>query len=289
MAKGHLMKSSALNIFKFTDYRIFLKEYYSARKKQKKRFSYRAFAKESGVSASLLKDIIEGRRNLTVAIMSKYAQSMGLNKKECSYFRILVEFTNAKTSNKKNEYLELLLKARKGSSLNFLDKSQYDFFLKWYHSPIREMVTLPTFKEDPIWIAKQLTPNITPAQAKKALTLLEKLDLLKRTSSGRLIQSDSAISAEYQLQNMSMRKFNATMIKLASEAIHRFELNEREISGLTLGVSNDCYHRIKQRIRIFKEELLKMVLDDPDNSQTVCQFNIQLFPLVEKEQEEETK
>ncbi|HEX2958333.1 MAG TPA: TIGR02147 family protein, partial [Chitinispirillaceae bacterium] len=72
------------------------------------------------------------------------------------------------------------------------------------------------------------------------------------------------------------------MIGLAREALDRFEPDEREVSSLTLGVSQKCYDRIRERIRTFKQELLSMVIEDSSDSEIVCQCNFQLFPLVEK-------
>ena len=48
-------------------------------------------------------------------------------------------------------------------------------------------------------------------------------------------------------------------------------------------MSEKCYERIKERIRTFKQELINMVIDDTSVSETVCQCNFQLFPLMEKE------
>ena len=88
------------------------------------------------------------------------------------------------------------------------------------------------------------------------------------------------ISSEYEIKSFVLRNFHSEMIGLAKEALERFEPQEREISSLTLGVSQKCYGRIKERIRTFKQELLSMVTDDTSDSETVCQCNFQLFPLV---------
>jgi uncharacterized protein (TIGR02147 family) len=59
----------------------------------------------------------------------------------------------------------------------------------------------------------------------------------------------------------------------------RFVPAQREIGGLTLGLSRECYDRIKERIRLFKEEILGMVVEDKRGADLVGQLNIQLFPL----------
>lgn len=279
------MKSKSaqrFNIYPYTDYRNLLKDYYFFQKKEIRSFSYRYFAVKSGVSASLFKDIIEGRRRLSLEVMHKYSAAMNLTPKEIDYFSAIVQFINSKTTEDKNFYFTEMLRLRGSSAVKMIDKGQYEFFRSWYHSALREMVSLPDFVEDYELIAKRCIPKITAAQAKKSIEIMLHLGILLRDEKGALKPSDTVISSEYELKSLILRNFHSEMIGLAKEALDRFEPSEREISSLTLGVSQKCYDRIKERIRTFKQELLNMVIDDTTSSEIVCQCNFQLFPLVEK-------
>ena len=88
------------------------------------------------------------------------------------------------------------------------------------------------------------------------------------------------------MQSLMLRNFHTEMLKLAQEALERFRPEEREISSLTLGISHQCYERIKERMRTFKQELITMAVDDTAPSETVCQCNFQLFPLVQSAPDE---
>lgn len=270
------------NIYHFTDYRILLKEYYAFQKKMIRSFSYRYFAVKSGVSASLFKDIIAGRRRLSLTIMQKYAEAMNLSVKETAYFAAVVQFVNSKTTETKNAHFSEMLRLRGNSSIKFIDKSHYEFFKNWYHSALREMVTLPDFREDHEWIARKCIPRITAAQAKKSIEIMLQLGILQRNDKGTLVPADPVISSELEMKSLILRNFQSEVIGLAKDALDRFEPADREISSLTLGVSSHCYRTIKERIRMFKEEILAMVVADTTTSEIVCQCNFQLFPLVEK-------
>ncbi len=278
-----------INIFDYSDYRLFLKDYYTFRKKRNRHFSYRYFAQKTGVSPSVLKDIISGRRNLTLPVMQKYASAMGLSSRETGYFEVLVRFVNSRKSIEKNEYFTEMIRLRGRAGIKFLGEDHYDFFSKWYHSVIRELVTLPDFRENPEWIAKRLKPSITPVQVKKSLELLLKIGILIRDKNGRLIQKDSVISSEYEMASAALRNFHSQMVELANEAIEGAPREHREISSVTLGLSEKCFNRIKERIRIFKEEILNMVIEDKSDSETVCQLNFQLFPLVSQKDRKQSK
>jgi len=278
--------TSSFNIYHYTDYKTLLKEYYAHQKKEVASFSFRYFAMRSGVSASMFKDIIEGRRRLSLDVMQKYAAAMNLSPKECDYFSAVVYFVNSKSNDEKNLHFTRMLRLRGNSSIKFINDKQYEFFRYWYHSAIREMVTLSDFKEDYDWIAKRCLPRITSAQAKKSIEIMVQLGILQRNSEGKLEPSNAVISSEYEIKSFILRNFQSEMIGLANDALERFEPAEREISSLTLGVSPKCFTRIKERIRTFKEELLTMVIEDSTPSEIVCQCNFQLFPLIEKKSDD---
>jgi uncharacterized protein (TIGR02147 family) len=280
----YCMAIKSVKIFEYTDYRFFLKDYYSFNKKNNRGFSYRSFALQAGVAPSLLKDVVSGRRHLTLKIMEKYAGAMQLSAREKEYFRILVEFVNAKSNQKKNEVFNRMMHLRRRTNLTFLDEKQYEFFSNWYYSAIRELITLPEFRENYDWIARAITPHITTGQAKKTIEVLENLKLIRRNGSGKLELSDTVISSKAEMSSMLLRNFHHSMIQLGQDALERFETHEREISSLTLGVSASCYENIKRKIRNFKEEILNLVVEDTSDSQTVCQLNFQLFPLVAEEE-----
>lgn len=278
-----------VDIFNYTDYRTFLKDYYTYRKGQNHHFSYRSFGQRTGVAPSVLKDIITGRRNLTLSIMQRYASAMKLTNREIRYFETLLRFANSKKNTEKNEAFVDMIRMRGKTGIKFLGIEHYEFFSKWYHSAVRELVTLPDFNEDPEWIAKRLKPQITPSQVKKSLELLLSTGILTRDRKGNLIQKDAVISSEYEMASAALRNFQSQMIKLAGDAVEKIPRQQREISSLTLGMSERFYERLKERIRIFKEKILNMIIEDNSDSDTVYQVNFQLFPLVSQKNESNKK
>jgi uncharacterized protein (TIGR02147 family) len=275
------VKHSRLNIYAYQDYATYLSDYYASQKLRLRSFSFRSFAARAEVAPSLLKDIIERRRKLTLDVMAKYALAMGLSQKETQYFELLVHFVNEKKTGAKIEKLADLTRARKGDFIRTIEHAKYEFFSKWYHSAVRELITLKEFQDDPAWIAGYLRPTITATQAKASLDLLMRLGLIQRDAQGKWVQYDAVISSEAEIQNLALRTFNEEMLRLAKESLDRFPLESREASTLTLGVSRSCYQNLKKRIRDFKLQLLTMVVEDKEPAQIVCQANFQLFPLID--------
>ncbi len=279
------MPKTGPDIFHYADYRQYLKDWWSWRKRTSRIASFRAFAMKAGTAPSLLKDILEGRRRLTSETVLRFTPAMALSEAESSYLALLARFGNARNVAEKNEAFAEMSKVRRKLFLKFLPPDQYALWTGWHHAAIRELVTLEGFVEDPEWIARRLAPAVTPKQAKEAIATLVRCNLLQRDDRGRLRPLESAVSTEYEVPNQVVRHFNQEMIGLALTAPDRFVPSQREIGGLTLGLSQECYDRIKERIRIFKEEILSMVVEDPRGSEIVAQLNVQLFPLVQSENE----
>ena len=273
------MASPGPDIHLYADYRQYLKDWWAWRKRTSRAASFRSLAMKAGTSPSLFKDILEGRRRLTPDSVIRFSPAMGLTQPEASYLALLGRFGNARTVQEKNEAFQEMAKIRRKLFLKFLPPDQYVLWSNWLHAALREMVGLENFKEDPAWIGQRLQPSVPVKEIREALQALEKLGLVKRDARGRLQAAEPAVSSEYETPSVVVRHFNQEMIGLAMSAPDRFAPADREIGGLTLGLSQECYDRIKERIRLFKEEILGMVVEDKRGSDLVGQLNIQLFPL----------
>ncbi len=269
----------APDIFRYADGRQYLLEWWEWKKSVSPRTSFRSFGARAETSPSLLKDVLEGRRRLTPDASMKFGKAMGLGDREKSYLAALAAFGGARTPEARSEAFTELTRLRHQSFVHYLDPRQYVAWTWWQHMAIRELVGTEGFREDPDWIANTLLPPIKSKDAAKALADLQALGLLRRDGAGRLVAADPVISSEYETPSPVIRHFNQQMIELALTAADRIPPEQREISGLTLGLSQECYDRLKERIRMFKQEMLAMVLADHRPSTVVAQLNLQLFPL----------
>jgi len=268
------------DIFEYTDFRAYLKDYYLYKKETSSYFSFRYFSKKAGFgSPSVLKFIIDGQRNLSQDGIDKFIEALGLTQKRGAFFRTLVNFNQAKAEKAKNRYFSELIRLTPGERFRHVEKNQYEFYSKWYYSAIRELVTIDYFNESPAWIAGQLHPSISLREAKKAVAMLLKLGFIKRSKSGKLIQADPIITTGNEVASLSIRNFHRQMIGLAAESLNSVSRERREISGLTLGISEKSFKEIKERIAAFEDELLDMISKDMEKTEHVYQLNFQFYPL----------
>ncbi len=272
-----------LNIFGYVDYRKYLKDYYDLQKKQTRYFSYRYFSNKAGFSShNVLKQVISGERNVAYNSISKFCRALNFTSRECDYFRLLVLFGQSKDETEKNELFREMTQYKKSSRVKKLSELQFQMYSEWHHAVIREMISFIDVKDNYDSIAKSFLPAIKPVQVKKSLTLLEELGIIKKNSSGKWIQNDPVIKTAPEIESLSIRNFNRKMIQLAEEAIGKVQPEDREISGMTVGISKEYFKKAKQKIQDFKDELLNEIINDSLQSEEVYQINFQFFPLLKK-------
>ena len=273
---------SRLDVYRYQDYRRWLADFYAERKREGRGFSYRAFSKRAGLaSPNHLKRVIEGERNLSAEMAQRFADACGLVGKEAQYFCALVDFNQARTHVEKQARYEALASHRGYRRAQRLDLAQASYHGQWYVPAIRELAGSPQFDPDPSWVAGQLLPAITPAEAEHALAVLIELGLLVRDGAGKLVQAEAVVSTGPETAGVHIVNYHRSMMQRAMASIDLVPKPARDISALTLRVRASALARLKQRIQEFRRELvgLEGTESQGDGDDIVVQLNMQLFPL----------
>jgi len=270
-----------LDIYQYTDYRRFLKDFYTAKKQANPAYSYRAFSKAAQLSSeNYLWQVINGKLNLSSTTIRKFLGGLKLRKHEAAFFENLVFFNQAKTPEEKNHYYQRMSSSKRYIKARHLEKDQFEYLSKWYYAAVRELVLLPDFQLDPVWIAKRLSPSINLKDAQEAIGLLLRLELIGKDETGRTIQTERHLTSGYEVQSLAAVNYHQQMISRASEALKRTKSEHRDISALTVAVSRKKISEVKRRIHEFKRELHEFMADG-EGADVVYQLNLQLFNLSE--------
>jgi uncharacterized protein (TIGR02147 family) len=269
-----------INVFEYQDYRSYLKDYYADQKSAKKYFSYRYFSKKAGINASaFLYYIIEGKRNLTKNSIEKISTTIGHSEVEKQYFENLVFFNQAKTIMEKTKYYSNIVDCRKHLDMKTIDKDRYDFYRIWYHSIIRELVTMLDFKGDYALLGSYLTPPIPPQLAQDSVALLERLGFIERDRNGLFHQTDALIKTKPEPDHaFIIENFQAEMLEMAIKAFDGVPRSDRMNASTTFSISEATFELFKMKTREFRKELLEIAKLDGEPSR-VFQFTFNLFPM----------
>lgn len=266
------------DVLQYTNFRVYLRDYYEYKKKTQPSFSLRFFAEKAGLSSHAhLKLTIDGKRNITKGTVLKLIQGLGLEKQRAAYFESLVFFNQAQNDTEKQVYYAQLLKASPRSKLHKMDKAQFRIFQEWHHSVILEMVGLKDFRPIPDMISKKLRGLVTPAQVTESLQLLLELGLLVKTANGYR-QRDPLITTDDEVQDMMVKMYHFQMLKLSATMLADLPGNERDVSALTFGIKRSDFPNLKKHLQLMRKELLDFSAKAGE-AEDVVQVNIQLFPL----------
>ncbi|MCB0403781.1 MAG: TIGR02147 family protein [Bdellovibrionales bacterium] len=269
----------AMNIFEYRAVSPFLQAAFRAlHAEQKQRFSLRALSRRHGIrSVATLSMVINGKRKVTPEVAEKLALILKLRGVERRYFMALVDLEKCEDLHARAEVEDRLLAIRQGGSGRSLDSEQYKFLSEWHYVALFVLVGQPDFRKDPEYLSRRLRDRVSPKQVEVALDNMQKWGLIS-VEDGKLVQTNGpVVKTADDIKNLSVRKFQRTMIKRALEAIF-MPVQQREITGLTLAVAKNQLPELKRRIRQFREELDEFAgaSGTPDE---VFQLNVQLFPL----------
>jgi uncharacterized protein (TIGR02147 family) len=267
-----------INIFDYTDYRLYLRTYFDERKKQNASFSHRWLAQRLELATSnFIMLVMQGKRNITSRLCFKLSEVLKHSKKEADYFENMVGFNQSKTSKEKDHYFSRIMALRKNLKVDKIAEWQYEYYSGWYHPVIRELAASPIYSGDPALLAKMLLPSITPQQARQSIALLEKLGMIERRGK-QYVQTSPLLSTGPEVNSLAVTNFHRNMGRLAIEALDRIPREERNISSSTIFITQRTFETIRQKIEDFRKELLGLA-DAAQQGERVFQLNFQLFPV----------
>jgi uncharacterized protein (TIGR02147 family) len=264
-------------IFEYLDYQEYLRDFYTFHKQENSYFSYRYMGRRLRLDPGFLVKVMQGKKHLALNAADSVARFCGLNEKECEYFEVLMRFGRAKTDRETKIYFEKLNSLR-GIRTSIIDQHQYAFYQKWYHTAIWALLGYYRFTGDYDALAKKLSPQITPKQAKDSIRLLENLGFIRKNGKKGYAMTTEKISTGKKWQSAAIHSFQAETIQLAKESLDRHKKELRDISTVTVAVSHKDLEEIKLRAQEFRQSILQLQTRT-DEMDVVYQVNVQVVPL----------
>lgn len=265
-------------VMEYNNFRLFMRDFYSERK-DRSGFTWRDFAKAAGYSSPVfLKLVCDGKANLSEVGIERVAQAMGLVGVDLQYFRLLVDFNQCKDSTEKKTIYKQMRTLAADNAIKLVGEEEYDYFESWRNPVLRELA--PKMKgATPAKMAEQFEFDVNTADVKKSLARLQDLGLLVKDEDGNFVQKNKSVSTgNLDVTSLAIRDMHRQMGNLAVKSLDEIPVGERDISGLTLGVSEIAFQKIVQEIADFRRRVSAIVLED-SGSERVYRMNVQFFPL----------
>lgn len=270
--------ASDILVFGYTDFRKYLDDFYQARKKADKKFSHRFIQEKVGASsAGWFADVVKGRTNIPGGYMVKLAKLLQLKPSETDYFEAMVQFGQAGSLEERTRYFQKMV-AFKEVRADMVGMDRLEFYSKWYHSAIRELLFFHPFRGDYAELARKLSPPIRQAEARDSVALLERLGMVEPNAIGGYKSIDAVLKKDSSFPSVVMANFLKNNMELAIEALDRYSKEERDVSALTVSLSDTAFAQVKEDIRALRKRILAMTEVDVAPNK-VYQCNFQFFPL----------
>lgn len=270
-------------IFEYLDYREFLRDYYQAKKAKNPAFSLRAFSDKIGFKAKdFISRVMQGDKNLSAQSIQKIVSGLAFGKRESAYFEALVWFNQAETATEKDGWFEKMQNELKivrfAEGQHQLAFYQYQVYSHWRHLAIRSLIGVFGFHGDFEALAKSVHPPVSIEDAKESVELLERCNLVEKKEDGSYVLVNKDITTGDRTSKIALRGFHQKILALGADSIDRDPAAVRNISGLTLGISQASYEKIVERLSAFRKEIAQIADEDTD-ADKVYQLQLLLFPI----------
>jgi uncharacterized protein (TIGR02147 family) len=272
----------------YMDYRLFLADFYFAKKQQTKLairpYSYAIFSAAADIkSPNYLKMIIENKRNLSLDMVSKFAKACSFNKAQTDEFRLLVVFNQAEDPADRNYALKQLSEYRVEQKLKHgvLDRKIFEKVPNWIGWIIYAMVDQEGVVFETSQLKDLLRGKASESEINEALENLVKSGELSRDPVTNVITKGKPTEAPDEIPSALVRKLQMQLMYLGLESLYQDAANEREFGALTLSLTEKEFEDIKFKLRQLRKSLHKdnSIARMTSKGERVYQLNLQLFPV----------
>jgi uncharacterized protein (TIGR02147 family) len=213
-------------------------------------YSLRAFARDLGVSAATLSNILGGKQSLSKTLAEKISHELSLPESSRDLFLQFAEFSGSRSPSERSTArtnLKILLRSRKSN----LDLDAFAIIQNPWHFAVLESLKLKTINGDPEKISKFLR-----------LELDEVLQLLSRLESVGLVRKNKKIfeptgTATHTFPaaaNHAVQNFHAAVLSLGIASMkEKFE--SRTFVSLVTACSSADMESIERKLTDFLKNL----------------------------------
>jgi uncharacterized protein (TIGR02147 family) len=264
-------------ITEYQDYREYMRDFYEERKRSSL-FSWREFSKLARFSSpNYIQLVCEGKSRLSKNGVEKVADAMGLAGADRDYFVAMERFGDAKSDSKKIHAFNEMQKIAKENRLRVVDGEAFKYFESWVNPVMRELAPImPGAK--PLELARNCYPVVSATEVRQALDFMVHADFLKKIGEDTYVQTEKVVTGSSEAIPLALRSMNRQMSKFATDAIDEIPPEKRHAAGVTLGMSEETYKWLVQKLETLRQQVVAMAAKEKDYDK-VYRLNLQLFPL----------
>ena len=266
------------DIYRYHDYRAFLKDWIDYQKTVRTGFSQRSLAKEAKLAIGYLPPVLSGARHISMKALFKLLPVLGLSKPEQTYLENLVKLNTGESQETRIDAIARMKRSTAYQKRNPNESELVEYMSHWYHIAIRELAGAPGFKADPEWIQKQLKVRVPTADIERALKFLVKHGYLTVNEDGSVQAPKEHVECVGGVYKVALTNYHRQMMGLAAESIDHTSGAERDLNGHSLVINQEKF----EEARAILHEALAKIRDLGGGDGAVYHVEVALFPLTNK-------
>ena len=267
-----------IDIYQYDDYRLYLKDSYELKFSEDPSYSYRKFAKEAGfTNPGFLNDVIKGKRKLSAEAREKMVKVFSLSTVEAEFFRLLVEYSQIRKPDIKQQIYSRIVFRRNRSLFARLNPALSRYYQDYRYPLIRSAIMASDFRGDYDELGRFVLPPLPASVVKKYVRDLCDWGMVVQDSEGKYRVTDQFVEPPATLRDL-VKQINREWIIQSLEPLMKLPVEKRHISTMLLSVSGETKGKIQDKIEEFREEIWRLVRDDAGDPDRIMQLNIQYFP-----------
>jgi uncharacterized protein (TIGR02147 family) len=269
------------NIFRYDDYRAFLRDFFSEQKEIRKSFTQRSFARKAGFSShSFCPLVIKGKRRLTGDSVERIIGALPLRADAAIYFRALVKYNHSSSADAKQELFGRLREIREKTKFSRLDRKAYPFFDKWFYPVVRALAAYSDWGGDYRKLARMVEPQITVEEARTAVTALVSAGMLIQEGADRFrVQANKITTAD--IPAMVRNKNRRDILLQCINNTEAMTPEQRYLAYTTLTTGEKTYKKITDYLDTVRQKVIDMVMAD-EQSERVYELVFNVVPFSTK-------
>lgn len=246
-----------------------LKEEFELRKRKNPSISLRAFAKQIGLAAPVLSEVLKRKRGIPQMQLSGLTKKLALSPTETQLFHASSRFWRSGLS-------QLAKVKIPDSDYELLDEERnFRIIAEWEYYAVFELVDTVDFSPNHKWIASRL--DISEERARIVLEHLIEAGLLIRGKNQSLRKSAKQLTTSQDVQSAALRRSHKETLSMAATKLETVSLEDRFYSSSTVPIDKERLSEAKELVREFRKKLSGLLSKGKPSE--VYQFAFQLFPL----------
>jgi len=233
-------------------------------------YSLRAFARDLGVGATTLSDVLADKRSLSRSNLGKVMEKLLVSPIEKEKLW--------------NDYKDNISRPHEIDDQTVLEEDVFRLIADWQYLAVWSLAKLKENKARPEWVAKRL--GIKREEAEDAIERLIRLKLVKKVQ-GRLVRISDSLNTTVDIPSVAIRKHHSQNLRLAEDSLHNVPVEFREFGSVTMAVNPEKLSAAKQ-ILIKTRKKIADLLETGDVSE-VYTLSFQLFPLTQLQRNKESE